>query len=231
MAITKYQEDGQDFWKVYIHIRSLNNKSKRFEKTIFRIKTEAEARREEKRLIAQLSKAAQKFDGLGLSWYDVLHLWKKEVYAGYLGRITERSAEGYLSIIQKWTKPWHDRPASEITRADGRTLLQIMEKNGLSRAYQVKVKNIINKVYSWGMEFNYIIGPNVSPLEGLMIDKGEEKAPDILSLEEIRKFLSTAKVLDHQWYPIWAFAILTGMRSGELHALTWEQIDLEKNLI
>src|SRR5690606_18248159 len=58
-----------------------------------------------------------------------------------------------------------------------------------------------------------------------------EKAPDILSLEEIRKFLSTAKALDHQWYPIWAFAILTGMRSGELHALTWEQIDLEKNLI
>ena len=106
-----------------------------------------------------------------------------------------------------------------------------MEKNGLSRTYQNKVKNIINKVYSWGMEFNYIVGPNVSPLEGLVIDKGEEKAPDIFSLEEIRKFLSAAKALNHHWYPIWAFAILTGMRSGELHALTWEQIDLEKNLI
>ena len=54
-----------------------------------------------------------------------------------------------------------------------------MEKNGLSRTYQNKVKNIINKVYSWGMEFNYIVGPNVSPLEGLVIDKGEEKAPDM----------------------------------------------------
>lgn len=231
MAISKYTENGQEFWKVYIHVRSLNNKSKRFQKTVFRIPTEAEARREEKRLIGQLSKEAQKFDGLGLSWYDVLHLWKKEVYAGYLGRITERSAEGYLSIIQKWTKPWNDRPASEITRADGRALLQLMEKNGLSRTYQNKVKNIINKVYSWGMEFNYIVGPNVSPLEGLLIDKGEEKAPDILSLEEIRKFLSAAKALNHHWYPIWAFAILTGMRSGELHALTWDQIDLEKNLI
>ena len=35
----------------------------------------------------------------------------------------------------------------------------------------------------------------------------------------------------NHWYTIWPFAILTGMRSGELHALIWEQINLEKNLI
>ena len=57
-----------------------------------------------------------------------------------------------------------------------------------------------------------------------MIDKGEEKAPDIFTLEEIRKFLTAAKALKHHWYPIWAFAILTGMRSGELHALLMIQI-------
>jgi len=59
----------------------------------------------------------------------------------------------------------------------------------------------------------------------------EKKAPDILGLEEIKKFLSVAKAVNHHWYSIWAFAILTGMRSGELHALSWEQIDLEKNII
>lgn len=42
---------------------------------------------------------------------------------------------------------------------------------------------------------------------------------------------TAAKALDHHWYPIWSFAILTGMRSGVLHALTWDQIDLDKNLI
>ncbi len=50
-------------------------------------------------------------------------------------------------------------------------------------------------------------------------------------MEEIKKLLSTAKALDNRWYPVWAFAILTGMRSGELHTLTWDQIDLEKGLI
>jgi integrase len=38
-------------------------------------------------------------------------------------------------------------------------------------------------------------------------------------------------LLNHRWYPIWIFAVLTGMRRGELYALTWDQIDLEKNLI
>lgn len=231
MAIKKYQEDGQDFWRVYVHMRSSVNKTKRFQKSIFRLKSETEARREEKKLIRLLSKKVQKFDGLGLSWDDVVHLWWKEVQAGYLGSISKRSAEGYLSIINKWTKGWNGRPAAELTRADGRNLLLRMDKAGLSKSYQKKVKNIINKVFTWGIEFGFIVGADVSPLKGLLIDKGEERAPDILSIEEIKKLLTLAKALNHHWYPVWAFAILTGMRSGELHALTWGQVDLEKNIL
>ncbi len=231
MAIAKYEEDGKVFWKVYVHIRSCTHRDKRFQRRILLLKTEAEARREEKKLIRELSREAQKYDGLGMRWDDIVHLWWKEVEAGYLGKITERSAKGYLSIIMKWTNDWSDRPASEINRSDGRRLLQKLEQASLSKAYQKKVKNMINKVYEWGIEFGFIIGANNSPLRGLIIDKGDEKAPEILSLEEIKRFLVAAKALDNHWYPVWAFAVLTGMRSGELHALTWDQIDLEKNLI
>ncbi len=231
MAISKYVENGQDFWRVYVHVRSTTNKGKRFQKSIFCLNSEAEARREEKKLIRQLSMDVQKHDGLGLIWDDVVHLWWKEVQGGYLGRVTERSAQGYLSIINKWTRDWNNRPAADLSRADGRMLLQRMEKQELSRAYQKKVKNIINKVFDWGIEFGFIIGAKTSPLKGLLIDKGEEKVPDILTLEEIKKFLTAAKALEHRWYSVWVFAILTGMRSGELFALTWDQIDLEKGMI
>ena len=70
-----------------------------------------------------------------------------------------------------------------------------------------------------------------SPLKGITIDISEEKAPDILGLEEIKRFLSAAKAIDHHWYSVWSFAILTGMRSGELHALSWDQIDFDKRTI
>lgn len=231
MGITKYNENGVEYFKVYVHIRSKTDRKRRIQKYSYRLKTEAVARREEKKLIREAAFEVQKLDGLGLNWGDITSLWWAEVQAGYLGKITERSARGYLSIINKWTRDWDGRPAAEITRADGRTLLIKMDKAGLSNAYKKKVKNIINKVFDWGVEFRFIIGATNSPLKGLLISQSENKVPDILSLEEIKRFLTAAKAVDHHWYPIWGVAILTGMRSGELHALTWDQINLENNTI
>ncbi len=124
-----------------------------------------------------------------------------------------------------------DRIAADIGKPDGRELITLLEKQNISWAYQKKVKNIVNKIYEWGIEYSHIKGVREGPLRGLLIDKKEEIPPEILSLEEIKRFLTAAQAIQHRWYPIWAFAILTGMRNGELYALSWEQIDLEKSTI
>lgn len=232
MAISKYVEDGKEYYRVYVNLRSKFTSGRRIQKTSSKHLSEAEARREEKKLLQKATLELNRLDNQGLLWQDIIHLWTLEIRQGRMGNITERSVDGYLSIIRKWTKHWAERPAVELNRADGRELILRMERDGLARAYQKKVKNIINQVFEWGVEFRYIQGGNVeSPLRGLIVQKSEEKPPEILTLEEIKSFLRIAKQLDHQWYPVWAFAILTGMRSGELHALTWPQIDLEKGTI
>jgi integrase len=43
--------------------------------------------------------------------------------------------------------------------------------------------------------------------------------------------LQKARELGHEWYPIWATALYTGMRSGELFALTWDKVNFERNNI
>ena len=89
-------------------------------------------------------------------------------------------------------------------------------------------------VYTWGFEEGLIQGPSVSgksPVYGLGMDKKEEKIKPILTIDEVRKFLLEAKIHQHPWYPIWAFAVLTGMRSGELMALEWGDIDDENGII
>jgi integrase len=48
---------------------------------------------------------------------------------------------------------------------------------------------------------------------------------------EIKRFLGFAKQLDSPWYSLWATALLTGMRNGELYALEWDDIDFENLLI
>ncbi|HEX4925242.1 MAG TPA: site-specific integrase, partial [Bdellovibrionales bacterium] len=69
------------------------------------------------------------------------------------------------------------------------------------------------------------------PTFGIKVERKEQRKPEILTIGEIRKFLKEAKNLNHPWYPIWAMALLTGMRSGELYALLWTDIDWENELL
>lgn len=230
MTVKKYTEDGKEFFEVYVNARSPVSNA-RVQRRVKRLKTEAEARREEKRLIIETTKDLERKDGRGIWWGDLMHLWATEVRMGYLGKVSPRSAEGYLSIIRKWTAAWTELPAREIGRSYGRELVMRMEKENVAKTYQKKIKNIIGSVFEWAVQMRHLPHDFESPFLGIHIARGEEKPPQILSLEEIKKFLHAAKLLDHVWYPIWSFAILTGMRSGELHALTWDQIDLEKGTI
>ncbi len=47
----------------------------------------------------------------------------------------------------------------------------------------------------------------------------------------MKKFLYEAKRLEHPWYPVWATALLTGMRAGELYSIEWDDVDFETNNI
>ncbi len=230
MGIKKEVKNGKELWHVYVNIRSKKN-NRRMQKYSRNCKTEALAKKEEKRLIREISIELQKLDEHGLSWRDIIIAWEKDLKSGVTKQITRRTILGYLSIIEHWTHHWMDRPAGLLTIADGRSLARSMNDENLSYAYMKKVKNLINKVFKWGIEERMIPSHIRAPLEGVNIGRKIEKMPEILSLEEIKKFLSTAEALNHRWYPIWVFAILTGMRSGELYALQWEKIDLEKNII
>lgn len=232
MAISKYNENGKEYFKVYVNVRSPSDKSKRIQKYSYRLKTESEARREEKKLLQEATREIQRLEGLGLLWEEVVNLWALEFKQGHLfSKVGKRSSIEYVGVVRKWTDSWNKRFAYELSRADGRDLIIRIEKAGLSRNYQKKVKNIVNSVFEWAIEFKHIREATTSPLKGLLIDNSVERVPEILSLEDIKNFLRAAKALNHQWYPIWSFAVLTGMRSGELQALTWGQIDLEKEII
>jgi integrase len=117
-------------------------------------------------------------------------------------------------------------PASQLSKADGRELMSLLEAEGKSRNFRKNVKYMISVVYKWGIEERLIPNALVTPVDGLKLARDAvERVPDIFTIEEIRKLLSEAKTLEHPWYPVWAMALLTGMRNGELHALQWSDID------
>ncbi len=61
--------------------------------------------------------------------------------------------------------------------------------------------------------------------------KVPEPKQAVLTASEAQKLLVEAKNLNHRSYPIWAMALFTGMRSGEMYALRWNDVDLEHNRI
>ena len=132
------------------------------------------------------------------------------------------------------TKPWLPMITSDLNRADGRRVLSYAESEGAKPTLLGKIKCSINLVFNWGLEEGFVTGANLSgksPVYGLGFETKDEKIKPILTLNEVRKLLLEAKIQKHPWYPIWAFAILTGMRSGELVALEWSDIDEANGII
>lgn len=79
--------------------------------------------------------------------------------------------------------------------------------------------NDISEVIYYKPNFNKVILPKVT----------SKVRDDILTDTEINSILEKYK--GTIYYYIFQVAIMTGMRKGEILALTWDKIDLEKNLI
>ncbi len=54
-----------------------------------------------------------------------------------------------------------------------------------------------------------------------------EKIKKVLTLEQTRTLLEKAKEYNSEWYYHWTLALYTGLRNGELFALTWDKINFE----
>jgi integrase len=234
MAITQETLPcGDSRFSVYVNIRSRAMPHIRCQKRIKGLKTKAEATRKEKKLIQELSQKVAQEEGHGFTWRIIITKWAAEVaQPSYIEKsYNPATIRDYVSMLHRWTESWLDRPATQITKGDGREVLDRVIEEGRNRAFQKRVKNTINMIYNWAIENRTIRGIPHSPVFGLKVVVKQDKRPEILKPQEIRKLLYEAKAQDHDWYYIWAMALLTGMRNGELYALRWEDVDFDASLI
>jgi len=233
MAIKQYEKDGETFWMVYINIRSKDSPDLRVQKRVLGLKSKEAAIAEEKKLLRDLTQKLVQKSMRGHTWDYVIGRWELAMRAdGNHFPYSQITIKDYVSSLCRWTKPWLKKSVNQLNKADGREMLAEMDREGKSRSYRKNVKYMVNVVFKWGIEERLITGGNSTPVEGLKLThETHEKIPDILTIEEIRRLLQEARNLDHPWYAIWATALLTGMRSGEMHALLWSDVDLANRKI
>ncbi|MEA5055134.1 MAG: tyrosine-type recombinase/integrase, partial [Propionicimonas sp.] len=73
----------------------------------------------------------------------------------------------------------------------------------------------------------------VNPVDGSKVPKGGRKHNAISSWtpEEQAVFLASPVVLASRWRPVWALALATGMRRGELCGLRWQDVDFAEGIV
>jgi integrase len=231
MAIRSYKKEGKKLYQVYVNARSKIDPKLRVQKTVSDLESLSQARREENRINLELGKKLLELEGKAHSWEYVINRWKSNAESGLLGEYSASTIMDHVASLYNWTGSWLQLPASELGKANGREFVKRMLDAEKSVSFVKKVKNTINVVFNFGIEEGLIKGVIHSPVHGIKLHIKNEKVPDILTVEEIKKFLFEAKRMEHPWYPVWATALLTGMRSGELYALEWDDIDFESNLI
>lgn len=233
MAIVKYEVHGKTYWRVYVNMRSKADSSIRIQRRAKDIETEQEAVALEKKLVSTVTRELIRLEAKGATWEELLDRWQTQAFQRIKDQDVERStAYDYVHLIRKWTMSWMVRRASDISRFDAREVLQNMELEGLGRWSQEKFRSAVNAIFKWGMDEGLVKGINSSPAYALQPTiKRREKVPEILNLKEIRELLRVAREKEHPWYPVWAMALMTGMRNGELYALEWADVDLPNRRI
>jgi len=157
---------------------------------------------------------------------------------------TQRAARGLLD--NRLLPAFGDRPLKSITRAEikalcfraleeGRARPKKLPGGGvdkrLSAASAIHIARALSAIFNHAIE-DGIVSENPAQRLGRFLKVGDRKDKiNILTPPEGRRFLDAAKEHSPRYHPIFAAALFTGMRQGELIGLQWGDIDWNGNFI
>ena len=140
--------------------------------------------------------------------------------------IKQSSLKLYRYTYEKYISPELGKaPLSKITKISIQDLINNLNENGYSWATQDKVKRILNDMFGRAIEDDFCIK---NPVRGIRLlgDKGHYK---VLTKEEQSMFFETAAGTFYE--NLFVVAVNTGLRPGELFALTKHDIDFIEKVI
>lgn len=219
MAIKSYMKDGKKFFKVEIKVRDKAGKQ------IYRSK---QALTSERKALEMEFKFKKELENLcsgkpSTNWIE----WVKHCVNRMRPTHTAATVDNYAGVLGKWVHPyWKDKNIQEITKADVHNIVFVEHSHTTSHT-KGNILKMTKRVLQMACEEDII---HRNPCMGVSV-KHDEVEQKVLSSQEVEKFLGEAKSVDHRFYPVWVAALMTGMRSGELFALNWGDVDFDTKLI
>lgn len=212
-------KDDKKLYEVYVAERDLNKRLISRRKR--GISSEREARQIEFNFKTELKITAQQKPIL--TWAS----WKVEVLKRVKIKFKNATLQNYESYLKKWVPPsWDPLQITEIKSEDIYNALEL-SGSGLSSISKHTFLKILKRIFQEAVESGHLLS---NPAKGISV-KVPESSKKVLTTTEVEILLRSAKDTNHRFYSIWCFAVKTGMRSGEMYALQWSDIDFERRLI
>lgn len=236
MSIAEYIDpvSGEKRFKIRVRRASSVQAGLELDKRQKGFKTHEAAEKAERKLHIVVERELVETERKGNRWSTLVDEWELAARGGtdiFQKQLSPNTVDDYTIVIRAHCKDWMELHATEIDRTRAWKTLDCVERE-VSISRRKRLRTSIETVYRWAILSGRLLNMKSLPTEGF---KGnateEEKMPEILNLGQIRNLLKYARNIGHLWYRHWALALFTGMRSGELYALQWDQIDLENNLI
>lgn len=186
------------------------------------LKTKSEAYKVEKELVLAMDLKLKKV---------TVPNWK-QVVSQYITNLSQRdisnkTVETYRLCLEAHTiDTWGERLIDDITSLEIRELIRL-KVSDRSPSHQKNILKYIRGAFSYAVEKGIL---NSNPTPAMKFKIGN-KLKSVLTLEQVKILLTQAKVMDSEWYPTWATALYTGMRNGELYALTWDKVNFGQRRI
>lgn len=140
--------------------------------------------------------------------------------------IRDNTKRHYNHVYKKHISPYLGRfYIKDITQLQIRELIKSLDKRGYQYETQNKVRVLLLDLFNKAMIDEFI---NKNPAKGITVRRNEKDIV-VLSLEEQNSFFECCKGTFYDNF--FNAAVSSGMRIGELAALRWEDVDIEKKVI
>lgn len=133
----------------------------------------------------------------------------------------------YTQVFTKHIEPTLGRKKlKDITQLNIKYLLKELDQKGYQYETKNKVRIMLLDMFNKAMIDNFVL---TNPCKGIKIVRDEKKDVRVFTKDEQTEFFECSKGTFYD--NLFVVAVSTGLRQGELCALTWDDIDLEKKEI
>jgi len=215
MAIKEEIRNGKKVFTAFVDGSDARGKRIQMKRRGLLSKRQAEAAEFElKRQLANLKGEAPSYTWD--EWFDIcVERMKIEYKATTILNYTAKNTHWILPF-------WKGREIASLTPQDVHDVVYNAAKNVSWHTRRSTLK-YVKRILAMAIEEGLITR---NPALAVKVKVPQAKQ-SVLNKTEVDVLLKEAKALNHRFYDVWVLALLTGMRSGELYALRWTDIDFE----